>query len=624
MINLSQPPSTNKTGRQPGSSKRITKRRLLLLLLIPLLAIPFLFPFRERADFRKQQEEYNTQVDEISESVTAVTPPPPASNDIARAVASGSPDPDAETDPVRVSNVPYPAQPLGPPYPNSWPELLDWIGPPEKYTGSRIGINQSRSNSGIYFFREFMEEYKNPVGAGWTAWIDTPGYSTLPLVGRKTISKNTYSQKNKHDQIPTFDDRERATIARLVTLSQTGYEKLHQYENANGIFFGTDLTTEDFHSSSAASLRGVPTNYDPAVYAGGALRNTYETLMSFDGATRRGNVTLDLLYLVAAHYSHSGEVEKALDSIRNMIRLAEHWSASWNLYTYEHVAHIIDYPVRAVEYLLHHQQLTSEQLTRLAQWTQHMERRFDYGNVLAGMQIIAQQIWVLHDDRFHINKIDVDLNHDSGFVDEIQAMWETQQENMANTKAGRDLFHKRFLMSRHRYACQTLVLDACMKGHESRKKTEFLDAVGLIPRALPIRNDDDEFLEFIEYITRANRVNQMVWQVIEHKYNVVANLRLIRAACILETFKLQTGAYPKTLDEACRALQMDPPLDNLTEEPLKVDFENDRYLIRANRALDDYYRLRDPLYHFDERKTASKIKSGEQHWMEFQFLKLFQ
>jgi hypothetical protein len=557
--------------------KRFSNKHLILILCTPLLAIPIVFPFREKTDLKREHERYRQAL-----QVVPLSARPPADNgpEIDEPIAN-------ESRILNPSLDSFPTQPLGPPYPSDWSELVDWVGPPERFTAHTLDGDAAQIMfSSVYrSVGEFSSlgttpsrvkfSYARRSGSYWWYTVDDP---------RRRVS---FSNRNK----PFGNEPEtialwRKTLEKFIVENQNTFDRLRTNNRANGLYFPAIFTEEEFVSLNES-------------WAIGELENDTGKL---------GH----LLYIETVFLFESGKVQEAMNNILSIMRLSEHYSAGWHMYAYDEAVKLIEFAVRASEYAVNHGQLSLDQLQQLSDWSLQMESGFDYGNVLAGMQIIAQQIWVIDDPRFKWDE-GARLSPDSSFIQEMSAFVLEQRKKVVNTETGLDMKHRRYLLSGDRFEHHSKILAWFTQGQASRKESSYVKALNHIWRPMRSRaSATEEPPGFPNYYRRANRANKLVRDVIGVKYDVLANLRLIRAACLLEKYKIEFGAYPEGLEAAANALRTSAPLDILTTRPLIVDFTEKQYLIRANRSIHTEYHDTDLL---------SAIHSGNQTWMEFQLLR---
>jgi len=514
--------------------KIITRRRLILLLFLPLISLPFVFPFREKAQLERDIVEYAKKIQTIAPSIEA--PPRHA-----------SPAPTIQAEPIQhkpsspvfneANRLAYPPQPLGPPYPTTWEHLIEWVGQPDGYANSSLQIINALDGGDIAAER---------LAADVREWIEKTEYGW-------GIGSSRYARDPR--EFYTLDPR---ILKRLIEPFST----LH------------DERLQGLQDLDHAHFQPPPLN-EFVEWDQWQLRHARQQLPAIDA----------YLYLDAIHHANNGDVDRALHNVLTLIRLSEHLSANWRLYVYLTSLDFVRYAVLTTEYLINNSSLTVEQYERVADWITQMETWFDYGNVMAATQIIAQQTNVLTDEPMGRGDNRVELTNESSAIDDLTYFFQSMQLDTSRSEANMNWNRKKFLVSGERYHFQSLIMSWCMSGLESRKGRTFHEAIDYLPLKSGLEFEPEKWhLVKNQYKERAADVHRCVWDIVTMKFNTITNLRLIRAACLAELYNLKTGRYPESLEEAASELNTHAPLSATDGKRLRIKLYKKSYTITTESA----------------------------------------
>jgi hypothetical protein len=461
----------------------------------------FVFPFAERSQYKKDLKEYRATLAQLETARTQ----------------------SVETN----MTFDFPPQPLGPPYPATWSELLEWVGPADQYGASMSELG------------EFKEELHLRNGG------------LMDMMGRLGLH-----ELKERQEITPLAESDRSALGDFIQLNRGILDRLHGIRQVNGIYFDPHFTAKEFKKLNRRTMR----------------RWHRQTA---------GRLPI-LLYLETVHLSESGRDDDALDSILTTLRLSEHLTAGWKFITYSNLDLYRHLPA---EYVLNKNRLSAEQLESLIDSMLEMEQRIDYTNALISLQITSHQNNLLGNDRIKPFSEEPELSPEASLKDKIEFSWKKIRYHTLNSAMGLTASHQFFLKSASRYRYQSMIVKWCMAALDARHAPTFIDASKIMSvddglpdsRSVPYEDRDRK-------LDRARSVHRQLWRMMGEKYDLVAQIRLIRAGGMMELYKLKYGEYAQTLEQAAQELGLSPPLDNLTNQPLKVVYDEHGFQIEANRS----------------------------------------
>jgi hypothetical protein len=540
--------------------KRFSNRKLILLFCIPLLSIMvilFFLPFGERARFQRELDEYQEVTSGIE--VTEIE-----SGEITTAQSTGKNNSTvgelplvANADVSDLDSVSFPPQPIGAPYPRNWPELLQWVGSPQEYEGSLEELNGIARTWSNWLFDH------SPPPDSPSNWdvraLFNPEYRVEPEKQDTEIKPRNLRNLQEHifkrmdlnvAKSGLLFDSELDDLKLMAVELRPQLDRLRDYRNGNGVYVDPRFGASEFSSTHYASF----------------IRH-YASTYNFYGLDQ-------MVFLESVYWCEIGETDRALENILTQMRLQEHFNAGWNLEIRTHPGEYFS----ILGYLLWRHRFTEEQLMRVIEWTHLMEQRLDCGNLLAGTQILAQQFLVVEPNTEDSIPVGQPMDTNPSVVDEMFYLFHDYKEKMARSDAAKELKHKRFLMSPIRYELQSDVLQWFSLAHKTRNSTtltDFGDDSILAADLEPI----DPTLAYSYYSERARYALGWIGLIMTQHISKRTQLRIARAACVVELYRLKTGEYASSLSEAADFLDMPAPRDFVRGNPLRVQFNSNSYEI---------------------------------------------
>lgn len=416
----------------------------------------------------------------------------------------------------------FPSQPLNAPYPATWTELLDWVGSADRYEASN----------------EELADFKNALHLQNTELM-----AIMALFGlHERRDRKAFMRPSESNM---------AALEEFIQPNREMLDRLHQIRQANALFLDPHFDARAFKKLNRKEMRR---------WHGSSV----------------GKLPF-LLHLEAVYLLETDQVDEALNSLLTMLRLSEHFIAGWNFTSFGYTS---SRRKLTMEYLVERGNLSAEQFEQMIDWTLYMEPRIDYTNALVALQIKAQQTAVIGNDRVKPIRKEPELAAEASLVEMAQFSWQKIRYHTLNSEMGMSATHHFFLRTPSRYRYQSIILEWCTGGLDARNAATFRDAAEFLPVDSGLPDRDAEERDRVQ--ERVRRIHQEIWSMIREKFELITQIRSFRAACMLELYKLSHGTYPQTVEQAAQDVGLAPPLGNITNEPLRVVFEDHRYQIEAN------------------------------------------
>jgi len=529
--------------------KKLTRNRLILLLFLPLLAVPFLFPFKERSEFRKEKQNYEQQM--------SVVPPPVDKIDIVsddsdlQAVNNDVPIENTASTQKSTAKLDFPPQPLAAPYPTNWSELISWVGTPSRYGGSLDELARLHVR---------FDSVPGPMSSRVMRLNGSPN-NLYPFLQDLQLDYGTLHDMHQDDEQGELRYRPLSSeairlINQYVERHRKSLTRLHEYVDINGIFVDPIFGAQDFGEATRQELDG-------------KLR------IDTDNIGRA-------LFLESIYFAEKEDLDASITNILLLFRLTEHMMATWYCYDAGPYYQNSRFGFTVFEYLVNRYDLSKAQIHRVMDWANMMETRFDNRPKFAGSQIQVQQSHVRGYAGFAKPGKAKNLTPSSSVTDELVYMFKETRRKYEIKESTMKYNHQRFLMSGECYFLQTRVMSWYARAMASCEASNIFEAADIMPiesGILDAKTWRKATTISEKYRWRAHQAFPFVHRIFDIKYTVINQLRLLRAACVAKLHLLEFGEYPTTIEEAADALNVQAPLDIMSGLPPKVLRKEDRILL---------------------------------------------